>query len=72
MFLKGGVFYKGKYDITEEKIDRAIARLKQKKKAVKKDDIKNEAWLHANKETKGKLREITLVNTKNNFNFFLL
>lgn len=43
--------------ITEEEIDRAIARLK-KKKAAGEDGIKNEAWLYANKETKGKLGEI--------------
>lgn len=43
--------------ITEEEVDSAIARLK-KKKAAGEDGIKNEAWLHANKETKGKLRAI--------------
>lgn len=46
-----------KFIITEEKIDRALTRLK-KNKAAGEDSIRNEAWLNVDKKTKEKLRTI--------------
>lgn len=46
-----------RFIITEEKIDRALTRLK-KNKAAGEDSIRNEAWLNADKKTKEKLRTI--------------
>lgn len=46
-----------RFIITEEKIDRALTRLK-KNKTVGEDSIRNEAWLNADKKTKEKLRTI--------------
>lgn len=46
-----------RFIITEEKIDRALTRLK-KNKAAEEDSIRNEAWLNVDKKTKEKLRTI--------------
>lgn len=43
--------------ITDQEIERAIAKLK-KKKAAGEDGIRNEAWVYAYKKTREKLREI--------------
>lgn len=47
----------GELIIAEQEIERAIYRLK-KKKAAREDGIRNEAWLNADKKTKGKLKSI--------------
>lgn len=46
-----------RFIITEEKIERALTRLK-KNKAAGEDSIRNKAWLNADKKTKEKLRTI--------------
>lgn len=46
-----------KFIITEQEIERAISKLK-KKKATGEDGISNEAWLKADKKTRGKLKDI--------------
>lgn len=45
------------YKITEQDMDKAIARLKRRK-AAGEDGIRNEAWINADKKTKEKLRSI--------------
>lgn len=45
------------YKITEEDMDKAIARLKRRK-AAGEYGIRNEAWINADKKTKEKLRSI--------------